>query len=248
MPFTPRALIRYLRAWLVQQPPQASATLPVGVGPALAASGGTKLASPVADRAPVLPAYDGALIQAGDGFASAAGSGVAARAGRNALKIVVAGDGNVGKTSLIRRYAKHKFSEVRNQTLGIDITTQDFTIGGRDLSLVLWDIEGQRGERPFFYYGANAALLVYDVTTPDSLEALTVWADRVRRYAPPDIPILIAGNKVDLPIAVPAHWGQALASKVGAREHLLLSARTEQNVARTFNQLAELASLVLAPR
>jgi small GTP-binding protein len=255
MPFTPRGLVRHLWAWFLAQPPQpdGSLALPVASGgqQAFAAAATRRrtpeIALPAIDRGPARPSLDEAAALIG-GRVLAPEPGAAARAGRNALKIVVAGDGNVGKTSLIRRYAKHKFSEVRNQTLGIDITTQEFTIGGRDLALVMWDIEGQRGERPFFYYGANAALLVYDVTTPGSLEALTIWADRVRRYAPPGIPILVAGNKVDLPVAVPAAEGQTLAERVGAREHLLLSARTELNVAHTFNQLAELASAELAAR
>ena len=82
------------------------------------------------------------------------------------LKIVVGGEGNVGKTSLIRRYAKAKFSEARNITLGIDITTQEYQIGNQPLKLALWDIEGQAGNRPNFYYGAQVGLLVFDVTEP----------------------------------------------------------------------------------
>ena len=249
MSFTPRGLVRHLWAWFLAQPPQSdgSLALPVASGgqQAFAASATRgrvpEIALPAIERVPARPSLDEAAALVG-GRALAPEPGAAARAGRNALKIVVAGDGNVGKTSLIRRYATHKFSEVRNQTLGIDITTQEFTIGGRELALVLWDIEGQRGERPFFYYGANAALLVYDVTTPGSLEALDNWADRVRRYAPPGIPILVAGNKVDLPAMVPTGQGRALAERIGARDHMHLSARTEVNVARTFNQLAELAS------
>ena len=73
------------------------------------------------------------------------------------VKIVVGGEGNVGKTSLIRRYAKAKFSEARNITLGIDITTQEYRLGAQPLKLALWDIEGQAGNRPNFYLGAQAA-------------------------------------------------------------------------------------------
>jgi small GTP-binding protein len=160
---------------------------------------------------------------------------------RHTLKIVVAGEGNVGKTSLIRRYAAAKFSETRQRTLGIDITTQEVVVAGRSLRLALWDIEGQAGERPFFYYGAQAALLVYDATEPRSLEALGVWMERVRRHAPPGTPLLIAGNKADLPVAVPEEWGRDLAGRAGAAGHLQLSARTGQNVAHTFAWLAELA-------
>ena len=80
------------------------------------------------------------------------------------LKVIVGGEGNVGKTSLVRQYAKGKFSEARNLTLGIDITTHQFSVGGEPLKLAIWDIEGQAGNRPNFYLGAQAAVLVYDVT------------------------------------------------------------------------------------
>ena len=168
----------------------------------------------------------------------------AARTGgatRRTLKLVVGGEGNVGKTSLIRRYAAAKFSETRQRTLGIDITTQEVVVAGQSLRLALWDIEGQAGERPFFYYGAQAALLLYDATEPRSLEALPVWIEWVRRHAPPGTPLLIAGNKADLPVAVPGEWGRDLAERSGAVGHLRLSAKTGQNVARTFAWLAELA-------
>src|SRR5207247_11223 len=82
-------------------------------------------------------------------------------------------------------------------------STQEFVIGERRLRLALWDIEGQAGDRPFFYYGAQAALLVYDVTEPRTLEALIGWVERIRRHAPPDTPLVVAGNKADLPPAVP---------------------------------------------
>lgn len=156
------------------------------------------------------------------------------------LKIVVGGEGNVGKTSLIRRYAKAKFSEARNITLGIDITTQEFQIDGQPFKLALWDIEGQAGDRPNFYLGAQAALLVYDVTEARSLELLATWVERVKRYSP-DTPLLVAGNKSDLPATVPEAWGVTFAQYVGAKGHERLSAKTDTNVTPTFQKLARLA-------
>ena len=70
------------------------------------------------------------------------------------LTVIVGGEGNVGKTSLIRQYAKGKFSEARNLTLGIDITTQECAINQEPLRLALWDIEGQAGDRPNSLLGA----------------------------------------------------------------------------------------------
>jgi small GTP-binding protein len=155
------------------------------------------------------------------------------------LKVIVGGEGNVGKTSLIRQYAKGKFSEARNITLGIDITTQQFTIGGDEVRLAIWDIEGQAGNRPNFYIGAQAAALIYDATEPASLEALVEWYQRVRRYSS-DTPVIVACNKVDLGLSYPPLWGQVFARCIGAR-HGFVSAKSGENVGRLFQLLAESA-------
>ena len=162
------------------------------------------------------------------------------RAAIRTIKVIVGGEGNVGKTSLIRRYARAKFLEARNITLGIDITTQEYVYNGQPFKLSIWDIEGQAGDRPMFYSGAQAALLVYDITEPRSLEALAVWAERVQRYTP-ETPVLVAGNKLDLPEAVPAARGEAISIELGAWGHHRLSAKTDTNVGETFQALATLA-------
>jgi small GTP-binding protein len=156
------------------------------------------------------------------------------------LKVIIGGEGNVGKTSLIRQYAKGKFSEARNITLGIDITTQEFDIGGQPTRLAIWDIEGQAGNRPNFYLGAQAIVLVYDVTEPSSLQALNEWIERCRKYAP-TAPLIIAGNKADLGLRFPPVWGRAMAHFIGAK-HGFLSAKTGQNVTRAFNLVGRAAA------
>jgi small GTP-binding protein len=156
------------------------------------------------------------------------------------LKVIVGGEGNVGKTSLIRQYAKGKFSDARNITLVIDITTQEFEIDVEPIRLAVWDIEGQAGNRPNFYLGAQAIALVYDVTEPASLQALGEWHARCRKYAP-TAPVIVAGNKMDLELAFPPTWGRAFAHFIGGK-HGFLSAKTGQNVTRAFNLLGRAAA------
>lgn len=155
------------------------------------------------------------------------------------LKVIVGGEGNVGKTSLIRQYAKAKFSEARNITLGIDVTTQEFEIDEQEVKLAIWDIEGQAGNRPNFFLGAQAAMLVYDVTVEDSLQALTEWYARCKRYCP-DAPIIIVGNKLDLGLAFPSEWPRTFAHYARAK-HGFLSAKTGENVGFGFEVLARAA-------
>jgi small GTP-binding protein len=155
------------------------------------------------------------------------------------LKVIVGGEGNVGKTSLIRQYAKAKFSEARNITLGIDITTLEFNIDGEPVKLAIWDIEGQAGNRPNFYLGAQAAMLVYDATSEASLQALTEWYARCKKYCP-EAQIIVVGNKVDLGLSFPPDWGRAFAAYAYA-QHGFVSAKTGENVSRGFELLARAA-------
>lgn len=155
------------------------------------------------------------------------------------LKVIVGGEGNVGKTSLVRRYARGKFSQARQVTLGIDITTQEFRIDDEPVKLAIWDIEGQGGNRPVFYLGAQAAMLVYDVTNVQSLERLVEWYRRCREFAP-DAGLLIVGNKADLTPVFPLLWGRVFARLVQA-PHAIVSAKTGYNVRDAFEYLATTA-------
>jgi small GTP-binding protein len=156
------------------------------------------------------------------------------------IKALVGGEGNVGKTSLICRYTKGRFFDARNLTLGVDITTHPFRIGGEVVKLALFDIEGRQGERSGCYLGAQAALLVYDVAEPRSFEALPAWIDRYRKYCL-DAPLLIMGNKLDLGQQVPPSWRAALARYGEAAVEGAISAKTGQGVAWAFETLAALA-------
>ena len=58
------------------------------------------------------------------------------------LKIVVAGDGNVGKTSLIRQYCEGRFEQSRVATIGVDFQTKMVEIKGKPVKLSIWDMAG----------------------------------------------------------------------------------------------------------
>ncbi|MEP7284302.1 MAG: Rab family GTPase [Chloroflexota bacterium] len=157
-------------------------------------------------------------------------------------KIVVAGDGNVGKTSLIRRYCEGKFEESRIKTLGVDFQTKLVTLGETLVKLSIWDIAGQDhflSFRDTFYQGAHAVALVYDVTTPLSFVNLKHWRDEIQS-AVPLVPMVVIGNKNDLRNIIPADevrdWVKSL-----NMPFLLTSAATGERVDEFFAGLAYLA-------
>ncbi len=117
------------------------------------------------------------------------------------LKIVAAGTFQVGKTSLIRRYAEGKFSEAYTPTIGVDVTVKRVTIDKQQVKLLLWDTAGQEvfGRiRPMYFEGAFGCIVVYDITRPETFQELDRWIAEFRAQDRQDAPIAIIGNKIDL--------------------------------------------------
>lgn len=164
------------------------------------------------------------------------------RAGsRTRLKIVVVGEPGAGKTTLVARFASTKFTAMRYRASDAEITTQRVTVRGELARLALWDVDpGAVALEPIFR-DAHAALLVYDVTDQLSLRALPKWIEALRAHASPRLPLIVAGAKADLPAAMPATWGPYLARRVGAKEHFLVSARSNLNVIRLLAHLVDFA-------
>jgi small GTP-binding protein len=158
------------------------------------------------------------------------------------LKVVVAGDGAVGKTSLIRRYCEGKFDHARVATIGVDFQTQVVDLPERTVKLSIWDMAGQERfavVRAGFYRGSRAAALVYDVTEPQTLADLTRWREEVLS-AVQEQPFLVIGNKIDLERAISTEEGAAFAESIDA-PHVETSALTGEGVPTLFETLAKLA-------
>jgi small GTP-binding protein len=164
------------------------------------------------------------------------------------FKVVVAGDGAVGKTSLVRRYCEGKFQSTRLATIGVDFYTQRVRIpdpsnGELLVKLSIWDLAGQERfdiVRAGFYRGSRAAALVYDVTSRASLGNLRRWRDEMWA-AVPKLPFVVVGNKVDLERSVRPELGRAAAEYLGA-PYLETSARSGEGVVALFQMLAKLAT------
>ncbi len=158
------------------------------------------------------------------------------------LKVVVVGDGEVGKTTLIRRYCEGKFHASRVATIGVDFYTQRVQLPAGIFKLSIWDMAGQdhfEVVRSGFYRGGRAAALVFDVTAPQSLVNLRRWRDEVLRAVPGQKMVMV-GNKVDLSRTVRPEIGRAFAGYIGA-PYLETSALSGDGVAALFEALALLA-------
>ena len=94
------------------------------------------------------------------------------------FKVIVAGAKNVGKTSLIRRYATGKFDISTLSTIGVDFETKKVVVDDTEILLNIWDFAGEKKFRlllPSYISGASGAIMLYDITNKESLEDLHDW-------------------------------------------------------------------------
>ncbi|TDL29752.1 ras-domain-containing protein [Rickenella mellea] len=117
-------------------------------------------------------------------------------------KIVVMGNTGVGKTSLLQRYTQNKFDPKNTtSTTGAFFVTKKVHVDGLKVRLQLWDTAGQerfRSMAPMYYRGANAALLLYDITNSSTFEDVRGWLEELRKNCTAELIIYIVGSKADL--------------------------------------------------
>jgi len=112
------------------------------------------------------------------------------------------GNSGVGKTSLLYRYTQNKFDPKNTtSTRGAFFVTKKVYVNGLKVRLQLWDTAGQerfRSMAPMYYRGANAALLLYDITNASTFEDIRGWLQELKKNCPPELIIYIVGSKADL--------------------------------------------------
>jgi small GTP-binding protein len=116
-------------------------------------------------------------------------------------KIIVIGDPMVGKTSLLTKFATDRFEEIYLPTIGANITKKVLDIDGGRVSLMLWDIAGQKDFYEIYksyFNGANAIIIVFDITRKETFSNVKLWYGECIDNGIGHAPIILVGNKSDL--------------------------------------------------
>ncbi len=166
---------------------------------------------------------------------------------KHVLKILLLGDGAVGKTSLILRFIENKFKDEYSVSLGVDFLTKTINFIDEDdikrvVSLQVWDIAGQARHVSYshlYLKGALGAFYVFDLTRKDTLAQIqNRWQLQALKASPNHIGILI-GNKADLTKerAVPESQLKQIIDSMHVLEFIETSAKTGRNVNKAFQKL-----------
>ncbi|XP_050685320.1 ras-related protein Rab-5C-like isoform X1 [Leptidea sinapis] len=158
------------------------------------------------------------------------------------FKLVLLGESAVGKSSLVLRFVKGQFHEYQESTIGAAFLTQTLCLDDTTVKFEIWDTAGQERYHslaPMYYRGAQAAIVVYDITNQDTFGRAKNWVKELQRQASPSIVIALAGNKSDLAAKRMVEFDEAQAY---ADENGLLfmetSAKTAMNVNDIFLAIA----------
>eukprot|EP00992_Anisonema_acinus_P009421 TRINITY_DN5639_c0_g1_i1.p1 TRINITY_DN5639_c0_g1~~TRINITY_DN5639_c0_g1_i1.p1 ORF type:complete len:209 (+),score=52.89 TRINITY_DN5639_c0_g1_i1:55-681(+) len=117
------------------------------------------------------------------------------------LKVIILGDSGVGKTCLMNQYVNKKFDNRYKATIGADFLTKELEVEGTLVTLQIWDTAGQERFQSLgsaFYRGADACILVFDLTSQESFQHLTSWHDEFIIQAGQNKDFVLIGNKNDL--------------------------------------------------
>ncbi|XP_063704515.1 ras-related protein Rab-21 [Culicoides brevitarsis] len=159
------------------------------------------------------------------------------------FKVVLLGEGAVGKTSIVLRYIESKFNPKHITTLQASFLNKKINIDDNRVNLSIWDTAGQERFHalgPIYYRGSNGAILVYDITDEESFQKVKSWVKELKKMLGNEITLAIAGNKMDLAKdrQVSLETAEEYAKSVGAK-HYETSAKLNEGIDDLFLALAK---------
>jgi len=115
------------------------------------------------------------------------------------FKLVLVGDGGVGKTTFVKRHITGEFEKKYIATQGVEVSSLTFHTNYGPIKFNIWDTAGQEklgGLREGYYIGAECAIIMFDVTSRITYKNVPKWHKDLVRICD-NIPMVLVGNKVD---------------------------------------------------
>ncbi|XP_022123777.1 ras-related protein Rab-9B [Pieris rapae] len=166
------------------------------------------------------------------------------------LKIVILGDGGVGKSCLMSRFISNHFDDHNFHTIGVEFMNKMLDVSGKQYTLQIWDTAGQerfKSLRTPFYRGTDICILAYAIDDRGSFNNIKTWLNEFLHYAGvkngiEKFPFVVVGNKSDVSSKdrEVSHdqlkqWCEQ--NKIGT--YIETSAKTDNNVVEAFSMAVQ---------
>ncbi|WAQ99609.1 VPS21-like protein [Mya arenaria] len=154
------------------------------------------------------------------------------------LKVVLIGDISVGKTSLALRFTSNTFRDGYQATIGATFISKTTVVDDDVICYQIWDTAGQERYKslvPMYLRGAHIALVVYDVTDPESFANLGWWLECLKEHGGV-LRAAVVANKCDLVDEVGDLSPVKLAQEHGL-QFVTVSAKTGEHVEELFHRM-----------
>ena len=160
------------------------------------------------------------------------------------FKVLLLGNSDVGKSSLLLRYVDSVWNDAFVPTIGVDFKVKTLNINNKNVKMQIWDTAGQERFRTVvstYFKGAHGILLLYDLTNKDSFKNLESWLIEIEKNSNQKVLKILIGNKCDLTEEreITAEEGKAFALRNGM-EFMETSAKMNTNVTEAFETLGKL--------
>ena len=120
------------------------------------------------------------------------------------MDIIMIGDSQVGKTSMLKQFDKKQFNKEAISTIGVDYIFKKFKPKSdpeKEINVKVWDTAGQDRFRNLtyqMYRQADGIIIVFDKTKKDTFAGVRQWIQSIYKNAKPSLPLILVGNKKDL--------------------------------------------------
>ena len=160
------------------------------------------------------------------------------------FKVLLLGNSDVGKSSLLLRFVDSVWNESFVPTIGVDFKVKTIEIGDKKVKMQIWDTAGQERFRNVvstYFRGSNGILLIYDITSRDSFKNLESWLIEIEKHASDNVLKILIGNKNDLENdrVISVEEGKNFANRNGM-QFIETSAKMDTNVSEAFQTLGKL--------
>ena len=159
------------------------------------------------------------------------------------LKIIVVGDTNVGKTSILNRKNNNIFNPTFTTTLGVDFYYISVRKNNTDIKIYVWDTAGQEKFANLinvYFRDLDGAMVIYDITNRNSFDNIEKWIEKINMFNKTSVPIIIVGTKTDIEKHRRCHTSEAedIANKYGYVT-IECSSKDNYNIDETFDLIID---------